>query len=84
MAFGRLQLAVVDHAVMEYYAATDSVVRDRLAGIQFNAQPLVDLTLHICFKKTPEGVRFKHMLDEGLVKLDLAGAQRDYLAGMGR
>lgn len=84
VAIGRLPLAVVDHAVMEYYAATDAVVRERRTEIQFNAKPLVDLTLHVCFKKTPEGVALKQIFDEGLRKLNLVWAQRDYLGRLSR
>ena len=82
VAVGHLPLAVIDHAVMEYYAATDSVVQARHDEIEFNAKPLIEMTVHVCFKKNAEGAALKQLFDEGLKKLDLATAQRDYLAGL--
>jgi len=80
VAVGHLPLAVIDHAVMDYYAATDSVVAQHRGEIEFNSKPLIEMTVHVCFKKNAEGAAFKQMFDEGLKKADLRAMQRDYLA----
>jgi polar amino acid transport system substrate-binding protein len=84
VAVGHLPLAVIDHAVMDYYAATDSVVAPRRDQIEFNRKPLIEMTVHVCFKKNREGAVFKRLFDEGLKKIDLPEFQRDYLNGLAR
>jgi polar amino acid transport system substrate-binding protein len=80
VAVGHLPLAVIDHAVMDYYAATDAVVASRRSEIEFNTKPLIEMTVHVCFKKNAEGAAFKQMFDEGLKKADVRETQRAYLA----
>lgn len=80
VAVGHLSLAVIDHAVMDYYAATDSVVALHRGEIEFNTTPLIEMTVHVCFKKNAEGAAFKRLFDEGLKSTDLRAMQRDYLA----
>lgn len=82
VAVGHLSLAVVDHAVMAYYAATDPEVYARRNEIEFNVKPLIEMTVHVCFKKNAEGVAFKKLFDAGLAKIDLDRAQRDYLTSL--
>ncbi|MBI2253569.1 MAG: transporter substrate-binding domain-containing protein [Proteobacteria bacterium] len=84
VAIGHLALAVIDHAVMDYYAATDSVVSSRRGEIEFNTKPLIEMTVHVCFKKNAEGAAFKQMFDEGLKRVDLREMQRSYLARLVR
>jgi polar amino acid transport system substrate-binding protein len=84
VAVGHLSLAVVDHAVMAYYAATDPVVYARRNEIEFNAKLLIEMTVHVCFKKNAEGAAFKKLFDAGLAKIDLPKAQRDYLGDLAR
>jgi len=82
VAVGHLSLAVIDHAVMEYYAATDAVVQPRRDQIEFNVKPLIEMTVHVCFKKNAEGAAFKQLFDAGLRKIDLDKTQRDYLRSL--
>lgn len=82
VAVGHLSLAVIDHAVMEYYAATDVVVLPRRDQIEFNVKPLIEMTVHVCFKKNAEGAAFKRLFDAGLQKIELPKTQRDYLNGL--
>jgi polar amino acid transport system substrate-binding protein len=79
VALGRLPVAVVDHAVLDYYAATDPVLRPLRDEIQFGAKQLIEMTVHVCFKKTSEGVALKKLFDRGLAKIDLRAVQGDYL-----
>jgi polar amino acid transport system substrate-binding protein len=54
----------------------------RLAGardlIDFHDKPLAELTLHICFKRSPSGQELKQKFDQALLHIDLQKIENDY------
>lgn len=80
VARGRIPAAVVERSVFDYSLLTDPDIQRQPADLQFNSRLIAELPLYVCFKKTPQGARWKQIFDAGLKKIDLLGAQRAYLA----
>jgi polar amino acid transport system substrate-binding protein len=74
----RVDAVAIDKAVLRYVLATDP----RLAGarnlIDFHDKPLAELTLHICFKRSPSGQELKQKFDQALLHIDLQKIENDY------
>ena len=74
----RIDAAVIDKAVLRYLLATDP----RLAGagdlVDFHDKPLAELTLHICFKRTPAGHELKQKFDRALLQIDPQKIETEY------
>ncbi|WP_169732807.1 substrate-binding periplasmic protein [Azospirillum halopraeferens] len=72
LAAGRIDLAVIDRAVMTDLLRTNPDLKALAAGLRFNARPLEDKTLHIAFRKGAEGEALARLFAEGLSKIDAA------------
>ena len=79
VARGRIPAAVVERSVFDYSLLTDPDMHRQRADLEFNSRLVAQLPLYVCFKKTPEGARWKQIFDAGLQKIDLLETQRAYL-----
>jgi polar amino acid transport system substrate-binding protein len=74
----RIDAAAIDKSVLRYLLATDP----RLAGardlIGFHEKPLAELTLHICFKRTPAGHDLQQKFDQALLHIDIQKIESEY------
>jgi polar amino acid transport system substrate-binding protein len=72
---GRLRGIVIDRNVLNYTLSRTGG-GDRIA---FNAKPIAELTLHVCFRRTPEGKTMRDNFDTALKKADIVRLEADYL-----
>jgi polar amino acid transport system substrate-binding protein len=80
VARGRIQVAVIERSVFDYSLMTDPDLHWRRDDLSFNSHLIAQLPLYVCFKKTPEGAKWKKIFDAGLRRINLIDAQRAYLA----
>lgn len=70
----KVRAIAIDRDVLRY-TLSESPFRGNIA---FNSPPLAELTLHVCFKRTPEGREMQQALDAGLQKIDMRKLEGDY------
>lgn len=74
----RIDAAAIDKSVLRYLLATEP----RLAGaselIDFHDKPLAELSLHICFKRTPAGDELRQKFDRALLQIDPQKIESEY------
>jgi len=75
---GRIDAAAIDKSVLRYLLATDPSLAGARDLIDFHDRPLAELTLHICFKRTPAGRELKEKFDQALLHIDLQKIENDY------
>ncbi len=75
---GRVRAAVVDESVMRYLLLTDSALFPDRERIAFHPNVLARLTLHVCFQRTPAGLRLQKNFDEALSHMDIAKIENNY------
>lgn len=71
LANGRFDLAVVDQNVMQYLLQTSPKLKPLAAKLQFNAKPLEDKTLHVCFTNSAAGKLALEQFNAALKQLDI-------------
>lgn len=76
----RMPLAVIDPNVLTYLLYNEKVSIPYRDVVQFNAKTLELKTLHICFKKGPEGEKWDAIFNEGLKKINADKIMKDYFA----
>ncbi|MYN16618.1 transporter substrate-binding domain-containing protein [Rugamonas sp. FT107W] len=81
---GRIRAAVIDKAVLRYLLASDATLSRERAKLVFDGQPLAVLTLHVCFQRTPQGLKLKQSYDEALRRTDIGGIENAYLDHLDR
>lgn len=80
LARRRLDAVVIDKLVLEYLKATEAGLKDGAEKLRFNARPLEEKTLYVCFRDDPEGKRFMEIFNSGLVDLDIQSIVETYFA----
>lgn len=71
---GKIRGIVIDQKVLDYTLA-------HLGGadrIVFGSKPIAELTLHVCFKKTPAGLAIRNAFDAALKTVDRRKVESDY------
>jgi polar amino acid transport system substrate-binding protein len=81
---GRIRAVVIDKAVLRYLLASDPVLRKERAKLVFDDHPLAELTLHICFQRTPLGLKLKQSYDAALPQTDIAKIENAYFDQLDR
>jgi polar amino acid transport system substrate-binding protein len=76
---GRIDLAIVDQHVMTYLLNNVTDLAANADQIQFNATPLEEKKLYICFNKTEEGYAMADIFNQGLKKIDVAAILAQHL-----
>jgi len=77
---GRVRAAVVDKMVMRYLLLTDPEHKPERERIAFHDTPLAELTLHVCFQRTPAGQRLQEDFDAALRRVDIDKIENGYFA----
>lgn len=71
---GKIRGIVIDKNVLDYTLS-------RLGGadkVEFNPRPIAELTLHVCFKRSPAGLAMREAFDAALKTTDVAKLEADY------
>jgi polar amino acid transport system substrate-binding protein len=74
LSSGKIRGIVIDQKVLDYTLA-------HLGGadrIVFGSKPIAELTLHVCFKKTPAGLAMRNAFDAALKTVDRRKVESDY------
>lgn len=78
MLAGRVRVAVIDKSVLRYLLLSDPDLRKERAQIVFHDNILAELPLHICFQRTPAGLKMQRAFDDGLRRIDIAKIENAY------
>lgn len=74
----RIRAAVIDKSVLRYLLSTEpSLVKDR-AQVVFHQHALADLSLHVCFQRTPAGQKLQQAFDAALRRMDIRKIENGY------
>jgi polar amino acid transport system substrate-binding protein len=66
----RIDAAVIDKLVMSYLLATQPSLKGGKDSIEFNAKPLEEKQLFLCFRNTDEGLALRDKFNEGLAQIN--------------
>jgi polar amino acid transport system substrate-binding protein len=81
---GRIRAVVIDKAVLRYLLSADPTLSRDRAKLAFNDKPLAVLTLHVCFQRTPLGLKLKQSYDAALRETDIAKIENAYFEQLER
>jgi len=74
----RVDVVVIDKLVLRYLLATEpSLARER-SQFAFHDRPLAELSLHICFQRTPAGRDMQKAFDQAMQLLPLRKLEAEY------
>jgi hypothetical protein len=65
---------------LEYLKATEASLKGGKDKLRFNAKPLEDKTLYLCFRDDKEGRTSKHIFNAGLEQIDAETIVDNYFA----
>lgn len=71
----RVRAIVIDREILRYLLA-DSPARETVV---FDPRPLTEMTLHVCFKRSPAGQQMQQAFDAGLQKMDVPKFTANYM-----
>ena len=74
----RIDAAVIDKLVLSYLLATEPALQGAKNEIRFNAKPLAEKKLYLCFRKNEKGLALRKRFNEGLAKIDVEKIVEDY------
>lgn len=78
LLIGRVNAVVIDRAVLRYLTLTDPDLMKVGEEIVFHEKILAQLSLHICFKRTPTGLKLQQSFDSALKQLDINKIESTY------
>ncbi|MES2069673.1 MAG: transporter substrate-binding domain-containing protein [Pseudomonadota bacterium] len=76
----RVQVAVIDKAVLRHLLATEPSLKPSQEQILFHDKELASLSLHICFHRNPEGRLMQAEFNAALSKLNLPRLENLYFS----
>lgn len=76
----RIDIAVIDKLVLSYLLATEPSLKDAADKLQFNAEPLENKTLYLCFNDNPQGHEMRDRFNTGLKQLEVEKVVERYFA----
>jgi len=79
LELNRIDLAVIDSNVFDYLRQSVPQLKRAQGSLELNPKILEVKKLYICFKKTPQGVRWGKVLSEGLRKIDVNALMRQHM-----
>jgi polar amino acid transport system substrate-binding protein len=74
----RIDAAVIDKLVMSYLLATKPTLKGGETEIQFNAKPLEDKILHMCFSDDPKGQALRDRFNAAISSVDIEKMVNSY------
>ena len=75
---GRVQAAVIDRSVLRYLLLTEPALINEREQIAFHENILAELSLHVCFKLTPAGLKLQQNFDAALQAVDIKKMEAAY------
>jgi polar amino acid transport system substrate-binding protein len=75
---GRVRAVVIDKSVLRYLLLTDRTLFADRGRIAFHPNVLAELTLHVCFQRTPAGLNLQKKFDEARGHMDIARIENGY------
>lgn len=75
---GRVDAVVMDKLVLRYLLATEPSLEREKHRFAFHDKPLAELSLHICFQRTPEGRDMQRAFDRAMQTLPLRKLETEY------
>lgn len=78
VAYKRIDVAIIDKHVFEYFLSHEETATLYKDSLQFNTNPIQKKTLHICFQKKEMGRNLSKIFNEGLQKIDVEKISNDY------
>jgi len=75
---GRVRVVVIDKFVLRYLLLTDATLFPERERIAFHPNVLAELTLHVCFQRTPVGQVLQKNFDEALRHMDIGKIENSY------
>ena len=80
LARKRIDATVIDKLVLEYLKATEPSLKNSREKRQFNAKPLEEKTLYLCFRDDEAGRAMLSTFNAGLAKIDVGQIVDNYFA----
>ncbi len=74
----RVQAAVIDKSVLRYLVLTDPSLNSERERIEFHENVLAELSLHVCFHRTPAGQKLQQSFDAALRNVDIKKIEAAY------
>lgn len=74
----RIDLAVIDKLVLSYLLATEPTLKPDSDSIAFNAKPLEEKTLFLCFNDDESGRALRDTFNQGLRQIDVEAVVESY------
>lgn len=74
----RVDTVVIDKLVLRYLLATEPTLAKERDQIVFHERPLAELSLHVCFQKTPAGRALQQAFDTALHSMQLRKLENEY------
>lgn len=81
---GRVRAVVIDRAVLRYLLASDPAIGKERSRLVFDTRPIAELTLHVCFQRTPLGLKLKQSYDAALLQTDIPKIENAYFDQLDR
>jgi polar amino acid transport system substrate-binding protein len=79
LELNRIDLAVIDSNVFDYLRQSVPQLKRAQGSLELNPKILEMKKLFVCFKRTPEGLRWSKLLSEGLRKIDVEALSKAQL-----
>ena len=80
LARKRIDATVIDKLVLEYLKATEPSLAAHGDNLRFNAKPLEEKTLYLCFRDDEEGRAALDIFNSGLAKVNVDEVVSEYFA----
>ncbi len=78
LARQRIDIAVIDKLVLSYILATEQSLADDADSLRFNAKPLEEKTLYLCFTDDEKGRALRDAFNAGLAMVDVEKSVDEY------
>jgi polar amino acid transport system substrate-binding protein len=75
---GRVDTVVMDKLVLRYLLATEPRLARERNQFAFHDKPLAELSLHVCFQRTPAGREMQQAFDQAVQSLPLRKLEAEY------
>lgn len=79
----RVDTVVIDKLVLHYLLATEPGLAREREQFAFHDKPLAELSLHICFQRTPAGRELQQSFDQAIQSLQLRKLEAEFFRGLG-
>jgi polar amino acid transport system substrate-binding protein len=80
----RVDAVVIDKRVLRHLLMTEPSVSQERDKIAFHPKPLAELSLHVCFQRSPAGREMQQAFNRALRSLPLARMEQDYFQRLER